>query len=167
MCTCILIISGIFGILGEKCTNRDMSSLSTHPKDESLFIMLLSCIVILVQICCLFLSLCLSVLLVVALIKIENHTNLQTQNVKLGKVARHLLMVIFTNISCWIPSNIVLFLPLIGYQVSNQILSWITLIVIPINSILDPIIFTSLSSEVIEKIAKLWNVSSQKLTSLK
>ena len=69
----------------------------------------------------------------------EHTTDLQNKNVKSVKVAKQLSLVIVTNMCCWIPSNIVLILALAGYHVSSHYLSWVTLIIIPINSVLDPL----------------------------
>ena len=138
ICFCILLISGIFPILG-KNVPTDICLPAYTSKDQSLFVLFMSLIVILIQMGSLFVMVSLSILLIVTLYKLEKRTYLQTRNSKLGKVAKHLIMVIVTNIFCWVPSNIVLILALTGYQLSNVFFSWIILIVIPINSMLDPL----------------------------
>ena len=60
---------------------------------------------------------------------------------KYNQIIIHLLIVIFSNMCCWIPSTVVFILPLAGYQVSNHILVLVITIVVPINCIVDPIIF--------------------------
>ena len=156
-CFCILLISCIFGIL-EKDVPTGICLPVYTSKDQSLFILFLSSFVILIQMGSLFVILSLSILLIAALYKLEKRTYLQTGNSKLGKVAKHLIMIIVTNIFCWVPSNIVLIFALGGYQLSNDFFSWIILIVIPINSVLDPLIFTIFTTEMREEIIKICNV---------
>ena len=162
VCLCIIFISGIFGILG-----KDIPTEICLPvfisKDQALFILLISLVVILVQTCCLFLILILSFLLLTTLMRTESATDLQNKNAKSVKVAKHLSLVIVTNMCCWIPSDIVLILALSGYHVSNQLLSWVTLVVIPINSVLDPLIFTILTPEMRKAFTNSWNESNKKI----
>ena len=166
VCLCIILISGIFGILG-----KDMPTGICLPvyisKDQSPLILLISLGIILVQTCCFFLILGLSILLLAKIIRIEQSTELQNQNVKSVKVAKHLSMVIVTNMCCWIPSSIVLILALAGHHVSNHFINWVTFIIIPINSVLDPLLFTILTPEMRQIFTNLWNESNRKITALR
>ena len=162
VCLCIIFISVTFGIIG-----KDIPTGICLPiyisEDQVLLILLISLGVILVQTCCLFLILILSFLLLTTLKRMEHTTRLQNKNAKSVKVAKHLILVIVTNMCCWIPSDIVLILALVGYDVSNHLLSWVTLIVIPINSVLDPLLFTISTQEVRQALTNLWNESNKKI----
>ena len=59
---------------------------------------------------------------------------------------------------CWIPSNIVFILPLVGYQVSSHLLGLITVCVIQINSALDPLLYTILTPEMRRNFVKVWRL---------
>ena len=87
-CFCILLISCNFGILGKNVPPGICIPVYTS-KDQSLFILFLSLIVILIQMGSLFVILSLSILVIAALYKLEKRTYLQTINSKLGPVAKH------------------------------------------------------------------------------
>ena len=160
---CIIFISGVFGILGKNMPTGICLPVYIS-EDKALFILLISLVVFLVQICCLFLILILSFLLLTALKRMEHVTDLQNRNTKSVKtLVKHLSLVIVTNMCCWIPSDIVLILALAGYHVSNQLLRWVILIVIPINSVLDPLLFTIFTPEMRQALTNLWNESNKKI----
>ena len=110
-------------------------------------ILFMSLSVICIQIFCLIGNMVLNISSIVLLIKRNTSTvspSLKKKN-KYSKIVIHLLIVIFINMCCWIPSTVVLVLPLAGYQMSNYVLIWIIIAIVPINSVVDPILFSILT----------------------
>ena len=66
-----------------------------------------------------------------------------------------LLIIIGLNILAWMPLSMVFSLPLIGHIVHYDLLVWVIIMVVPINSTLDPI-FLNLLSPNVRKYFKGW-----------
>ena len=64
---------------------------------------------------------------------------------KYNQIVIHLLIVIFINICCWIPSAVVSILLLIRYKMSGYLFVWIIIVVVPINSFTNPLLFSILT----------------------
>ena len=94
---------------------------------------------------CLVTIVTLAILSLYTLKNVEKCTITQIKNTKYEQVSKKLFVIILSNFCCWIPSSTIFLLPLFGYQLSRSVLNWATVIVIPINSVLDPVIFTILS----------------------
>ena len=66
-------------------------------------------------------------------------------DVKLNKrqksVNRHAMLVVSTNAICWIPSSIFHLVSVFDIKSPVTLLYWITLVVLPINAMINPIIF--------------------------
>ena len=132
-------------------------------KDQSLFLLLTSLAVICSQIICLLLMLILIILSIAKLINTESGLTLKSKDKKSVKVMKHLIVTIFTNMCCWIPSSGVFISILVGHKVSNHLLGWITVVIVPINSVLDPLLFTILTREMRRNVIKIWNQSIGKV----
>ena len=166
LCPCILIIAGIF-IIYKKPVPTGICLPLYISKDQSLFILLTSLTVILVQMCSLLLIFVPTILSIIKLINIENNRPTQTKTVKSRKISVDLLLVIVTNMCCWFPSNIIFILPLVGYQVSSHLLGLITVCVIPINSALDPLLFTIFNLEMRRSFVKVWRIAIMRIPLLR
>ena len=158
ICPCILLVAGLFGIYGKRVPTGICLALYTS-KDQSLLILLSSLTVILVQMCSFLIIFVLTILLIVKLTNSEKNRPTQTKSKKTKKLSVDLLLVITTNMCCWIPSNIVFILPLVGYQVSSHLLILITVCIIPINSVLDPLLFTIFNPEMRRNFLKVFKLS--------
>ena len=166
LCLCMLLIAGLFGIYGKPVPTGICLPLYIS-KDKSRLILLISLIVILVQMCSLLLIFVLTILLIIKLINTGKNRPSQINTIKSKKVSRDLLLVITTNICCWLPSSIVFILPLVGYQVSNHLLVVITVCVIPINSALDSFLFTIFNPEMRRNLVKVWRLSIMRIRLLR
>ena len=74
------------------------------------------------------------------------------------KLAKRLAAVVFTDVCCWVPVAILLFLSL-GRAVSdsdNNLYSWFSICVIPINSAINPILYTLGTNFFWDKIKNYW-----------
>ncbi len=65
------------------------------------------------------------------------------------------LLVSLTNLICWIPSSIILILTLTWNQYPYKLLVWMTALVLPLNSIINPFVFVY--SKTISKWVKRWH----------
>ena len=159
---CIFLISGIFGIYLNHVPTG-ICLLLYISKDYSLFLLLTSLAVICSQIICLLLMLILTILSITKVINTESALTLKSKDKKSVKVMKHLIVAIFTNMCCWIPSSGVFISILIGHKMSSHLLGWITVVIVPINSVLDPLLFTILTQEMRRNVIKIWNQSKGKV----
>ena len=159
LCLCMLLIAGLFGIYGKPVPTGICLPLYIS-KDQSILILLTSLIIISVQMCSLLLISVLTILIIIKLINTEKNRPSQINTIKSKKVSVDLLLVIIKNIWCWLPSSIVFILPLVGYQVSSHLLVVITVCVIPINTGLDPLLFTVFNPEMRRSFVKVFNLST-------
>ena len=74
---------------------------------------------------------------------------------KVKSLSLSLLVIIGLNILAWMPFSMVFSLPLIGHIVHYDLLVWVIIMVVPINSTLDPI-FLNLLSPNVRKYFKGW-----------
>ena len=161
VCSCIILISNIFIFLGNHGLTGICLPLYTSNA-HSLPLLLTTVIIATIQIFCFMTIITLVILSMYTLKDVDNCTTTQTRNNKYGKVSKHLLMVVFTNFCCWIPSSSVFLLPLFGNQLPNYFLSWITVGVVPINCTVDPILFTMLSPEMKRTFIKFYELVTKK-----
>ena len=79
------------------------------------------------------------------------------------QVKIYLLISNFTNICCWIPSSIVFIMPIIGHEVTNSVFAWTIILIIPINSVFDPLILTILTPKRRQEFISRWKALLIKL----
>ncbi|XP_053380174.1 uncharacterized protein LOC123556537 [Mercenaria mercenaria] len=70
-----------------------------------------------------------------------------SKNVKIGQrremaVARNLLLVATTDFMCWFPIGCIGFLAMSGYEISGDVYAWTTVFILPVNSALNPVLYT-------------------------
>ena len=79
------------------------------------------------------------------MIILSSQSNKLLDNVKCNKrqksIVTHAILVGFTNAICWIPSSIYYLISVFDIKSPVAFLYWITLVVLPINSMINPIIF--------------------------
>ena len=163
ICFCIILISTILSLIGNLGFTGICIPLFTS-NTCSLPLLVTTLFIVAVQFSCFVTIVILSILSIHILKNGEKCTATKIKNRKYRKVSHKLLMAILTNFCCWIPSSSVFLLPLFGYQVPYNLLNWITVIVVPINSVLNPIIFTILSPEMKQKLLNLLSKVSDLLT---
>ncbi|XP_045172919.2 G-protein coupled receptor GRL101-like [Mercenaria mercenaria] len=78
--------------------------------------------------------------------EINKHASLQkkmhiarTQDLK---VARNLLLVVTTDFLCWFPIGMMGILALSGHTISSEVYAWTAVLVLPVNSALNPFMYT-------------------------
>ena len=146
ICICIILISTIFSLLG----NRSLTGMCIPlyiSNSHSLPLLVTILFIVSIQIFSLVTIVTLSIASLHTLKNTEKCSKILTKSRKYQKVSKKLLMNILTNFCCWIPSSIVFILPLFGYPVYTHLLSWITVTFVPINCVLNPLIFTILTPE--------------------
>lgn len=72
----------------------------------------------------------------------EVNSHHKTQNNREIYLAKTLIAVAVTDIFCWIPIEVIGFLTFMGIDVTSKVYAWVIVVVLPINSALNPIIYT-------------------------
>uniref|UniRef100_A0A1B0D8I9 G-protein coupled receptors family 1 profile domain-containing protein n=1 Tax=Phlebotomus papatasi TaxID=29031 RepID=A0A1B0D8I9_PHLPP len=57
-------------------------------------------------------------------------------------VARRFAIIVATNCACWLPVIIVKIAALAGVQISPSLYAWLAVLVLPVNSALNPVLYT-------------------------
>lgn len=83
-------------------------------------------------------------------------TEIQKQVKKEMILAKRFFFIVFTDALCWIPIFILKFLSLIRVEIPDTITSWVVIFILPINSALNPIIYTLTTRPFKEMIHQLW-----------
>ena len=140
---CCFIIEFTFMIVhGSHLPNRMCLLLYTNGY-LSKFILFTSMVVICIQTICLILIMTLNILTISVLNRMdESYASVSSKKAQYTQIKTHLLIVILTNVCCWIPSSISFILPLVGYKVPSTLLVWVIITVFPINFVVNPILFS-------------------------
>ena len=69
------------------------------------------------------------------------HVAKQVREAKIGKL---MMVIVGTNFLCWFPVIVMGFMALAGVNISGQAYSWIAVVVLPLNSATDPLMYTLL-----------------------
>ncbi|XP_051013289.1 relaxin receptor 1 [Acomys russatus] len=83
-------------------------------------------------------------------------TEIQTQVKREMILAKRFFFIVFTDALCWIPIFILKFLSLLQVEIPDTITSWVVIFILPINSTLNPIIYTLTTRPFKEMIHQLW-----------
>ena len=112
----------------------------THSLWESKFV---TCFIAAVQLTAICMIVSLSCLMLRKMSQSE-----QLKEMQLRKATLQLFLLIGSNVICWIPSSLIFLTSLLVEQYPGQLLLWTTAAVMPINSVINPLIFlTFLSSD--------------------
>ncbi|XP_021014274.2 relaxin receptor 1 isoform X1 [Mus caroli] len=84
-------------------------------------------------------------------------TEIQKQVKKEMVLAKRFFFIVFTDALCWIPIFILKFLSLLQVEIPDSITSWVVIFILPINSALNPIIYTLTTRPFKEMIHQLWH----------
>ncbi|KAI8782471.1 G-protein coupled receptor GRL101 [Biomphalaria glabrata] len=69
-------------------------------------------------------------------------TNVGKRRLQDITVAKNLLLVVVTNFLCWFPIGLLGVMTLCGYQMDKDVYAWTAVLVLPINSAINPILYT-------------------------
>ena len=58
-------------------------------------------------------------------------------------IARHLSLVVVTDFCCWFPVCVMGVLAQTGHNISDDVIAWSAVVVLPINSALNPLLYTA------------------------
>ena len=157
----VLVLVYYFPILDKQVPLGICLLLYTN-KQQPHFLILISLTIICVQTLCLISNIILAILLMQILTK---HNTIQSKRNRNRKVAINLIITNCINMCCWTPSSIVYFLPIVGYSPSNTPLTWIIIIVVPINSLFDPLFHIILNPSRRKQLRAKWNQIKNKTNS--
>ncbi|XP_006892846.1 PREDICTED: relaxin receptor 1 [Elephantulus edwardii] len=95
-------------------------------------------------------------------------TEIQNQVKKEMILAKRFFFIVFTDALCWIPIFILKFLSLLQVEIPGTINSWVVIFILPINSALNPILYTLTTRPFKEMIHQVWfNYKQRKSTDSK
>ncbi|KAF6096816.1 relaxin family peptide receptor 1 [Phyllostomus discolor] len=72
-------------------------------------------------------------------------------------LAKRFFFIVFTDALCWIPIFVLKFLSLLQIEIPGTITSWVVIFILPINSALNPILYTLTTRPFKEMIHQFWN----------
>ncbi|XP_077333245.1 relaxin receptor 1 [Lithobates pipiens] len=72
-------------------------------------------------------------------------------------LAKRFFFIVFTDALCWIPIFILKLLSLLQVEIPGSISSWVVIFILPINSALNPILYTITTRPFKEMICQIWN----------
>ena len=143
---CFIVLLTFLNVISNHMPNR--MCLFMYSKGElSELILFMFLLVICIQIFCLTSNIVVNLLSISLIIK-QNKSGMSStpkQKSKYNQIFIHLVIVICVNMCCWIPSVVVFILFLTGYKMSSYFFMWIIIVIVPINSIADPILFSILT----------------------
>ncbi|XP_073897842.1 relaxin receptor 1 isoform X3 [Castor canadensis] len=83
-------------------------------------------------------------------------TEIRNQVKKEMILAKRFFFIVFTDALCWIPIFILKFLSLLQVEIPGTITSWVVIFILPINSALNPILYTLTTRPFKEMIHQIW-----------
>ncbi|XP_047422951.1 relaxin receptor 1 isoform X2 [Sciurus carolinensis] len=83
-------------------------------------------------------------------------TEIRTQVKKEMILAKRFFFIVFTDALCWIPIFVLKFLSLLQVEIPDTINSWVVIFILPINSALNPILYTLTTRPFKEMIHRFW-----------
>ncbi|XP_051687617.1 relaxin receptor 1 isoform X2 [Oryctolagus cuniculus] len=83
-------------------------------------------------------------------------TEIRTQVKREVALAKRFFFIVFTDALCWIPIFVLKFLSLLQVEIPGTITSWVVIFILPINSALNPILYTLTTRPFKEMIRQFW-----------
>ncbi|XP_030048089.1 relaxin receptor 1 [Microcaecilia unicolor] len=84
-------------------------------------------------------------------------TAIQNHIKKEMTLAKRFFCIVFTDALCWIPIFILKLLSLLQVEIPGSISSWVVIFILPINSALNPILYTLTTRPFKERMCQIWN----------
>ena len=154
---CLIMIVTFICILGQHVLTGMCILLYTNGQ-LSEFILVTSLTVICVQIFCLISNMTVNMFSVWILItKMNSIIPHCTKNENYKQIVINLFVVIFINMCSWIPSSVVFILPLIGYQISDYLFTWVFIAVVPLNYVVNPVLFSIVTPTMKRWFSSTWS----------
>ena len=63
------------------------------------------------------------------------------------RLSLKILLLVGTNVVCWVPFLLVSILSMSGYKVQNWVLGWVVVLIIPINATINPFLYFTITNE--------------------
>lgn len=82
------------------------------------------------------------VLYLVMFLKIQNTREMSGAGAAVTSIGTRMVFIVLTDFSCWIPIIIIGIASLLGMEASPSVYAWIAVFVLPLNSALNPILYT-------------------------
>ena len=76
-----------------------------------------------------------------------------------------MMIIVFTDLACWLPAIILAILTLLGVNIGARTFSYYAVLGLPINSAINPILYTATTKSFKEKIIRPWAKSKRSSTS--
>nr|XP_023414260.1 relaxin receptor 1 isoform X3 [Loxodonta africana] len=83
-------------------------------------------------------------------------TEIRNQVNKEMMLAKRFFFIVFTDALCWIPIFILKFMSLLQVEIPGTINSWVVIFILPINSALNPILYTLTTRPFKEMVHQIW-----------
>ncbi|ESO12464.1 hypothetical protein HELRODRAFT_62159 [Helobdella robusta] len=88
----------------------------------------------------------------------ENNLGNKVMKRKIQTVDKRLFLIVWTNVLCWFPITLIKIMALNSITISDSFYAWLTIFVVPINSALNPIIYSVTTASFKQKILKHYRV---------
>uniref|UniRef100_A0A8D0B9F1 Relaxin family peptide receptor 1 n=1 Tax=Salvator merianae TaxID=96440 RepID=A0A8D0B9F1_SALMN len=95
----------------------------------------------------------------ISALEIRNHVN------KEMTLAKRFFFIVFTDALCWIPIFVLKLLSLLQVEIPGSITSWVVIFILPINSALNPLLYTLTTRPFKEMINQIWHNYKQRRSS--
>ena len=73
-------------------------------------------------------------------------SSFHTSNSKASIMQRRILRLVATNLACWLPLTIMAILKLLGVELSSDAYAWAAIVLLPITSALNPLVYSDVVS---------------------
>lgn len=96
------------------------------------------------------------------------HTNRAVQStdaLNQRRIMIQMMLIVFTDLACWLPAIILAILTLLGVNIGARTFSYYAVLGLPINSAINPILYTATTKSFKEKIIRPWARSKRGSTS--
>ncbi|XP_040163222.1 relaxin receptor 2-like [Anopheles arabiensis] len=87
-------------------------------------------------------------------IRVSRNETRNTLNCREKVVARRFAIIVATDCVCWMPVIVVKLVALAGYEISPSLYAWLAVLVLPINSALNPVLYTLTTAQFKQQLAR-------------
>ncbi len=141
--TCVSVVY----IRGKGAFTSSLCSPFIDPTDSSVHIKVVTLMVVTSQVSAVAIMSALYVMLVQSLRHSFHKTKFQSKRALRKSMIIQLVLVTVSNLLCWVPSSVIFLFSLFQSQHSVDLVFWATTALIPVNSVINPILFLSLNSK--------------------
>ncbi|XP_058115947.1 relaxin receptor 2-like [Anopheles ziemanni] len=87
-------------------------------------------------------------------IRVSRNETRNTLNCREKVVARRFAIIVATDCVCWMPVIVVKLVALAGYEISPSLYAWLAVLVLPVNSALNPVLYTLTTAQFKQQLAR-------------